>query len=861
MRSFRSFSLPVRFAALLSLAASAAAPAAAAQEPVLLSASVDVGLQPRVSALGDLNHDGFTDLVAGGAAPLVSVRLGQANGTWAPPVTFAAVGDILSMALADLDEDGTLDLVLGSGALAGQDPIVVRLGVGNGTFGPPSQFLVPSTPADIEVADMDHDTHLDLVVPCQAGTRVAVLYGVGDGSFRGVAQFAAGNQPNSAAVGDLNGDTFADVVVGLSFSADVAVMLNDGAGGLLAPSIEPIVPNVADVALGDVNADGKLDVVVGNFGLDVLLLPGLGGGDFGPAITLPPLGNGGGSPRSVAVADFDEDGVGDVAAVKSFFDVVYVFRSHGDLAFDQAVGYGTVHQPQRVSTADANGDGDLDLVVIGSDSLAGHALTVLNGRGDGTFALNFNTGESPASTVAFGDLDGDGRKEMLVGNASTGDIDVFHALGLGGFAQTGTLVVGQQPTSLALADFDEDGALDLAAVGGLGGLQLFFGDGDGGFGPGLPFGFPAGTGPIKVRAFDVDGDQHQDLVMLCNTSFIGDHVQVNLGHGNGLFQGATVSGITDAPQDFALGDFNGDGDVDVAVVFNPISTQWGNVEVLLGDGSSLFGGLAVPLTVAAGANSSVLAVGDLNGDELDDLVTASILDSLIYTRLSNGDGTFGPLVATDAPGEQPQSLAVADLDRDGTNDVVCTLGHLGQQSGLVGLLHGLGNGTFGAVQTPAVGWQPSSVTVADVDGDGALDAAVTTSGGQVDVLLNQLGPWNVLGKPLAGSKGLPKQTGEGTLQGGQAFEIALHDARPNAQVAHFVGLALLNAPFKGGVMVPRPDLINAPLFTDADGDLSLGGHWPLFGFTGVKLYFQFWLQDPAGIKGWASSAALEATLP
>src|SRR5262249_18368737 len=248
-----------------------------------------------------------------------------------------------------------------------------------------------------------------------------------------------------------------------------------------------------------------------------------------------------------------------------------------------------------------------------------------------------------------------------------------------------------------------------------------------------------------------------------------------------------------------------------------------------------------------------IAAGLLNDDDSPDLASEDFTGNKLLVRMSNGDGTFGPVQPITAPSQGPWAVTIADLDRDGVNDLACAFSTPAQNVGQVGVLPGHGDGTFGTAQLAAVAQQPNAITVDDIDGDGAPDAAAPATPGQVCLLLSQLGPWDNLGKALAGTQGLPKQTGEGTLQGGQPFEIALRDARPLAQAAHFVGLAQLNAPFKGGTMVPTIDLINSPLFTDASGDLVLGGHWPLFGLTGLHLYFQFWVHDPVGIKGWSAS--------
>jgi hypothetical protein len=184
---------------------------------------------------------------------------------------------------------------------------------------------------------------------------------------------------------------------------------------------------------------------------------------------------------------------------------------------------------------------------------------------------------------------------------------------------------------------------------------------------------------------------------------------------------------------------------------------------------------------------------------------------------------------------------------------------IGSLGGPVVLVHGNGDGTFGEPELP-VGNAMNDLVVDDIDGDGKLDVAAAHDD-QVEIHLNQFGPWHLLGDPLAGTLGLPKQTGEGSLQPGSKFEIALHDARPLTPATQVVGLTVINARFKGGTMVPAANLVISPLFTDAAGDLEISGDWPLAGLSGFSMFLQLWIPDPAGVQGWASSAGLQATLP
>lgn len=117
-----------------------------------------------------------------------------------------------------------------------------------------------------------------------------------------------------------------------------------------------------------------------------------------------------------------------------------------------------------------------------------------------------------------------------------------------------------------------------------------------------------------------------------------------------------------------------------------------------------------------------------------------------------------------------------------------------------------------------------------------------------------------LGQALAGVTGLPHLVGQGTFQPGSLMVLGLANARPLAVAPLVVGVDALFGPFKGGVLVPRPDFI-FPLFTSFTGGASFGGPWPPGVPSGFTTYFQWWIQDPAGPKGFAASNALAGTTP
>jgi len=122
-------------------------------------------------------------------------------------------------------------------------------------------------------------------------------------------------------------------------------------------------------------------------------------------------------------------------------------------------------------------------------------------------------------------------------------------------------------------------------------------------------------------------------------------------------------------------------------------------------------------------------------------------------------------------------------------------------------------------------------------------------------------PFANLGNGLSGTHGIPQLVGEGTLLVGDSVSLALTNALESATTTLVIGLSELSAPFKGGVMVPHPDVLIFGLATDSSGELTLNGTWPAGIPPGFSMYFQHWIADAAGPQGFAASDALSGTTP
>jgi hypothetical protein len=234
---------------------------------------------------------------------------------------------------------------------------------------------------------------------------------------------------------------------------------------------------------------------------------------------------------------------------------------------------------------------------------------------------------------------------------------------------------------------------------------------------------------------DFDGDTDLDLAV---ADYSSNDVSILLGNGDGSFGAAVNYAAGYSPVSVAVGDFDGDTELDLAVANVGISEQClpcppGSVSILLGNGDGTF---AAAVSYGAGSYPNSVAVGDFDGDTDLDLAGADIGYNNVWILLGNGDGTFAAAVSYYRAGSVSISVAVGDFDGDTDLDlVVANGGFAGVDPGNVSILLGNGDGTFAAAVSYATGWDPRSVAVGDFDGDTDLDLAVANSN-DVSILLN-----------------------------------------------------------------------------------------------------------------------------
>jgi uncharacterized protein (TIGR03437 family) len=652
----------------------------------------------------------------------------------------------------------------GAAITAAASPLpMVKVGVETGGVVSLTNYAVPDGAASVATADFNGDGKTDLAVvytgafsgTSQVPGGVAILLGNGDGTFKSAVTYPAGINALHEAVADFNGDGKLDIAVAAD-SGSVTVLLGNGDGTFSAGSTitAPLGQNPAAVIAADFNGDGKLDLATANENGTVSVLLGNGDGTFQAQQSFPA----GADCAYLAAGDLNKDGKLDLVVTNFDGGLLAVLLGKGDGTFGSPTLYSAVSAPTGIVLTDFNHDGNLDIVVgsgsagiIGPDLGSGD-IAVLLGNGDGTFQGGplYPVGSSPKSIVA-GDLNGDGKPDLVVANQASNNLTILLNQGKGTFTAAAPYTLSSNgnlvgPNSVVLADFNGDGKLDAATANAdEGNVAVALGTGSGTF-QGANF-FTTGTGAIMVAAGDLNGDGKPDLAVANEGNLTSDgtdsgSVSILLNSGGGAFKPATNITAGVQPAFVVLQDVNADGKLDLIVLNMGLPTGFsaapspGGISVMLGNGNGTF---QTQANFAAGTNPTALAVGDLNGDGKPDLAVATTQSnggSVVAVLLGNGDGTFQ--TPTYWPGQFGMTdIVISDLNLDGKPDLVMTSCCGDTQ---MSYLLGNGDGTFQPQVLFNGGPSPYFMTVADFNGDGKPDLAITDNGsgisGYVTVLLN-----------------------------------------------------------------------------------------------------------------------------
>ena len=595
------------------------------------------------------------------------------------------------------------------------------------------------------IADFNNDGKPDVLL---GGT---VYLALGGGRFMQVTNGGACGYDSAPAIGDLNGDGKVDVVCAWSQGNVVSVLLNTSNGVLAAP-VNYTVTDPVSVAVGDLDGDGKADIIVSVLTTrSVSVLHNLGGGSFAAAaVVTGGAGTGGGK---LFAADLNGDQKIDLAVVNppaakgGMYNINFLVNQGSGTFGAPNNMYQGFNAPLAVAMGDLNGDGKPDLAFGEGCACSGSFILAFN-KGDGTMGggafvgFGFQTPIGAAgnvSAIGIGDIDGDGKQDLVVSSAAwpAGGLSVLLNQGNSKFGTSVNYMVDGPYSGVApfaIVDLNDDGKPDVLGPG------ILYNLGGGVLADAANY-LHASTLARQAALGDLNGDGKLDIATIDDN--VGQAWLINQGNGTftpttgfgGFTGGTNIQGQRGA---VAIGDLfgNGKGVVVIAdsyqklvlangsfpfrspsmVVTGDVDSD-GLVDVLVGDltGYNLLHNMGGGVMTVAykGASNGGSLLADLDGDGRLDAIGGSSVS------LNIGGGKFGPPTQLAYPGA---TLAVGDINGDGALDLV----------GDNGVLINSGHGTFGALQAKAFG---GHVALGDFDGDGVPDVASVQSYG-VTVFLN-----------------------------------------------------------------------------------------------------------------------------
>ena len=519
---------------------------------------------------------------------------------------------------------------------------------------------------------------------------------------------------------DINGDQIMDVAV-INAAGELGVFLGYGDGRLEAqPVVNVNGSGVRSIEAADINNDGLMDFVVANQGSNtVSVFLARQDGSFNSQQDY----STGSAPQDVVMADISTDGTLDILTVNNASNDVSILLGVGDGTFldQQVLSVGT--QPSALALGDLDKDGNTDIVTVNAGS---GDLSILMGAGAGTFTPE--TRIIPSEGVFSLGLEDMNKDTVLdIVSLSTlpldagGQIDIFLGNGDGSVQTSLTARTSLEPAGLILYDVNKDTLVDVLVFNNASGMiSVFLNNGDGTLA--VEQNIPMSTAAVMdMVSQDLNNDGRQELIMAVDQIFNGGSaktLQVNMGKDADFFAVPMEVTVGDQPVDGASADFNGDGNIDI-VTANALSND---VSLLLGNGDGTF---APETRMALGFNPTAIYTGDFNGDTLMDIVVSSAIDNTIFN--GNGDGTFQaaqPFLDV-LPADGP-----VDINGDGIDDQLTA----NTATHDISILLGIGEGIFGVEQRFSTGQSPNTALAVDVDNDGVMDVVTVNGGGSVSVL-------------------------------------------------------------------------------------------------------------------------------
>ncbi|MCD6013653.1 MAG: type sorting protein, partial [Flavipsychrobacter sp.] len=747
---------------------------------VSFAAKVDFasGGNARSVAIGDVDGDGKADLAVGnGSGNTISIFRNTATSGTISSGSFAAKVDIsatspVGLVLADIDGDGKMDLSTAQGG-GGTTLSVFRNTGSSGTisFASAATFTHGTNAGLLAAGDINGDGKADLVVTNRTSTTISVLRNTSTSglvSFSGKTDFSTGNSdPQGIAIGDLDGDELPDIVVTNNGTTNISIYRNDP----LSPITGPLTVNqCSTTTLSNATAGGTWSssntgiatvnstsgVVTGVSGGTVTIIyAGTAGASFTGNIVTTTVTVNSLSPTITSVTPLVGYPASSVTIVGTNFDptttnnIVYfgatqaMVTAAATTTLTVTVPTGATFSPVTVVTNNCG------LMAFSS----GQYLPNYDNSAFVANKVNFNskvdfTGVGAGYGIAIGDIDGDGKADMIMTNSAGTTISVFRntsssgTITSGSFAARVDLTITSAPHGVKVHDVDGDGKLDIiagdAGANRISILRNTSTSGSVSFATRVDYTTGASSTPVMIAIGDIDGDGRPEIATTNNTSG-------NISVYRNTCSVGTIS--FDAKVDFTQGngangivlvDLDGDGKLDMAAVNNGGTAKVGVFRNTATAGVINSSSFATRVDYSH-SFAYDLAAGDVDGDGKPELVVCNTSSlSLLQNNSTPGTISFGSAVGF-STGTSPQRLAMGDVDGDGKVDIAVSSSFssvvsIHRNTAISGTING---SSLASMVNFTSGNNPQGVAVGDLDGDGKADIITANNGaGTVSVLRN-----------------------------------------------------------------------------------------------------------------------------
>ena len=544
--------------------------------------------QPYAVIADHFNNDTFVDLaVINYNVKVFLIYLGYGNGSFANPISNLLKKEFsgaIALAAGDFNNDSYTDIVIAND----KHSISIFLGLGNGTF----RFLDSYAPTtdfnatSVAVADMNHDGYLDIVATDPTGRKVYLFEGNGNGSFTNQILYSISKESNlkCVAIADMDTDSHPDIIFTDSITNDVSILFGYGNGSFTNvetlftdDNSEPI-----SIAIDDLDNDHILDIVVANQGSSsISIFYGLGNRKFSSDLFI--LHGFNFYLNSIYISDINNDTFVDILFTNedpsdSSVGILYGADNH---QFREPILYftGRKSEPGSLAIGDFNRDGRKDLAVTYYNQ---DMINIMIQTGFQPFLSDYElkTGiKSAPKAIAVKDLNNDTLVDIVVAYSGTNEIGIFFNsdIGISENQIVYKLNNHSHPVALAIDDFNNDKRWDIAIVNNkTSTIVILFGRSDGKFGNQTSYFTGADTIPISIVTDDLNKDNYIDVIV---ANYGSNEIFVYYGRFDGSFSTpkSYSVGYSGHPQSIAIKDIDGDDMLDIIVA----NYGTGYIEVLL----------------------------------------------------------------------------------------------------------------------------------------------------------------------------------------------------------------------------------------------------------------------------------------